>query len=61
MLVNLLNLLREIMEERSGTRTQYCGWGTSADEAIRECLDAGIPVRLIQRLEKLAYYGYWFD
>ena len=60
MLVELLNLLREIQEDRSYSSTQYCGWGSSGDEAILECLDAGIPVRLIQRIERLAYYGYWF-
>jgi hypothetical protein len=59
MLVDLLNLLREIKNERTDG-VQYCGWGTYGDEAIRECLDAGIPVRLIQRIERLAYYGYWF-
>lgn len=60
MLVDLLNLLKEIQAERSFSNTHYCGWGTTADEAIRECLDAGIPVRLIRRIEQLAYYGYWF-
>jgi hypothetical protein len=60
MLVDLLNLLRDIKEEREYSQTQYCGWGTYGDEAIRGCLDAGIPVRLIQRIERLAYYGYWF-
>lgn len=60
MLVELLNLLKDIMEERSYSSTKYCGWGTYGDEVIRECLDAGIPARLIQRVERLAYYGYWF-
>ena len=60
MLVELLNLLREIQEDRSCSATHYCGWGTYGDEAIQECLDAGIPVRLVRRIEQLAYYGYWF-
>jgi hypothetical protein len=60
MLVELLSLLREIMEERACSNTQYSGWGTYGDEAIRDCLDAGVPIRLVQRIERLAYYGYWF-
>ena len=60
MLVELLKLLQEIQAERSCSTTQWCGWGTDGDEAIRDCLDAGASAQLVQRIEKLAHYGYWF-
>jgi hypothetical protein len=56
-LVSLLNAARAVCQTRNDS-TQYCGWGTSVDQMADNLIDNGVSPRLVNRVLRLAFFGY---